>query len=500
MAGEVLAHLLEFQPSAPEVQQKREYDAAARQFVAKVSNISHPHFLKGAETSGDVLEILHPESNSIAYIFALHARISALSDAKFQKGIPDQLRPGGYIWNKVENFMQNFDPVQVRYVGQEWRRLMDYLERVARLMGSPGVAISPIRSGLLRLDPLSGTFTLTHLYFIRLCMETRSYTAALPILDNYISSLPSTLPAAILQGMEYSSPSANHVVSGEYIHAKSGHTDKITMADVQEYYVLGAMAYLGLSQFNKAKQFLEHALVAPANNVANGLMLEAYKKWVLLSCLVDGTIKGLPRTANTAAIKQIRTSSKAYEALADAYTQLRNLPKLKAQINAGKDLWAEDGNTGLVKELLEQQQKLYISWLSRTYSAIPVTNFAGNLGLTKDELTGKLEELINKGQLNATIQRSGAGDILRFFLDPTQGPLAKTETQQQQALYEQTQRTNLLAEQVKSADYRLSLTKEYIEHIKRQNKKMAANASGEPMDTTWDDGMEAEEDLMGDLH
>ena len=113
--------------------------------------------------------------------------------------------------------------------------------------------------------------------------------------------------------------------------------------------------------------------------------------------------------------------------------------------------------------------------------------------------------LIREGQLNASIQRMNRsnGDeqaVLRFFLDPTQGPMAKTEKQQQLALLEQTERTNRLAEQVKSADYRLSLTKEFVEHVKRQNKKAAANATGEAMDTTWDDGIEADEDIMGDMH
>lgn len=40
-------------------------------------------------------------------------------------------------------------------------------------------------------------------------------------------------------------------------------------------------------------------------------------------------------------MKQVRACAKAYEALAEAFSQLNNLPKLKAQINAGKDTWDE---------------------------------------------------------------------------------------------------------------------------------------------------------------
>jgi COP9 signalosome complex subunit 3 len=143
----------------------------------------------------------------------------------------------------------------------------------------------------------------------------------------------------------------------------------------------------------------------------------------------------------------------------------------------------------------------YVSRLSRTFSAIPVSNIAANVGGSAEDVAQYLETLIKGGYLNARLEqseKSNAGTVLRFFLDPTHGPLAKTEKQQQQALFEQTLRTNVLAEQVKDADYRVSLAKEYIDHLKRQNKKQGA--AGDAMDTAWDDGLDAEEDIMVDLH
>lgn len=150
---------------------------------------------------------------------------------------------------------------------------------------------------MLRLDPSTGMFTSVHLQFIQLCMETRSYAAAMPILDNYIHSLPSATPTFTREGLEYSVPCADTATSGEFIHNKSGHSDKVTLSDVMEYYVLGAMAYLGVRQFKHAHALLEHALVVPTAGVANGLMVEAYKKWVLLSCLVNKSVSGSGHTA-----------------------------------------------------------------------------------------------------------------------------------------------------------------------------------------------------------
>lgn len=145
--------------------------------------------------------------------------------------------------------------------------------------------------------------------------------------------------------------------------------------------------------------------------------------------------------------------------------------------------------------------RTYVSRLSRTYSAIPVANIATGLDTNPEGIAEYLDTLIREGHLNARLEKSdksNIGVVLRFFLDPAQGPLAKTEKQQQQALLEQTQRTNILADQVKNADYRLTLTREYVDNLKRLSKRQAQN--GDAMDTAWDDGVDAEEDIMTDLH
>lgn len=40
------------------------------------------------------------------------------------------------MWNKIVHFLEVADPVQLRYVGHEWRHLVDYVEAVARVMGT----------------------------------------------------------------------------------------------------------------------------------------------------------------------------------------------------------------------------------------------------------------------------------------------------------------------------------------------------------------------------
>ena len=117
-------------------------------------------------------------------------------------------------------------------------------------------------------------------------METRSYQYATLILDHGALSFP----IGATQGIEQPLPSSTKLHSSEFITLQSELSDKIVVADVQEYFLLGAMAYVGVENYARAQMLLEHILVSPTNNTATGLMLEAYEKWVLVSLLTVGKV------------------------------------------------------------------------------------------------------------------------------------------------------------------------------------------------------------------
>lgn len=129
---------------------------------------------------------------------------------------------------------------------------------------------------MTRLDPTLSVFTSVHLQFLRICMETRSYRDATSVLDHDALSFPT----AATPGIEKPVPSSTKLHSSEYITVESDLSGKIVAADVQEYFLLGAMAYIGVENYARARLLLEHVLVSPTNNTATGLMLEAYRKWV----------------------------------------------------------------------------------------------------------------------------------------------------------------------------------------------------------------------------
>ena len=60
-------------------------------------------------------------------------RIAAAVDGKSSA---EAIVPGGALWNKLVFFLETFDPIQMRYAGHEYKRLVDYVELLARDAGS----------------------------------------------------------------------------------------------------------------------------------------------------------------------------------------------------------------------------------------------------------------------------------------------------------------------------------------------------------------------------
>lgn len=69
----------------------------------------------------------------------------------------------------------------------------------------------------------------------------------------------------------------------------------------------------------------------------------------------------------------------------------------------------QDGNSGLVEELVEHQNRAYLSRLSRTFSAIPVSNIASSVGSSVEQVTTFVNSVIQQGLLNARLDDSAAG-------------------------------------------------------------------------------------------
>lgn len=90
--------------------------------------------------------------------------------------------------------------------------------------------------------------------------------------------------------MGQAQPCAHHESSSSYITSSNGLSAKLDYRDYLEYFLYGAMLYMGLQRWERALLFLEIVIMAPTNNTASIIMIEAYKKWVLVGLLLRGEV------------------------------------------------------------------------------------------------------------------------------------------------------------------------------------------------------------------
>ena len=147
------------------------------------------------------------------------------------------------------------------------------------------VAIEPIKTAMLRLDPSTTCFTSTHLLFAHMCLQTRAYTLALPILGNDIFHFPRHTDKTYQPLM-----CSRHATSATFITAASGISDKLNYRDHLLYFLYGAMIYMVVKDWERALHFLEIVITAPVASGASMIQVEAFKKWILAGLLSKGRV------------------------------------------------------------------------------------------------------------------------------------------------------------------------------------------------------------------
>ena len=155
----------------------------------------------------------------------------------------------------------------------------------------PSIAIRPIKSAILRLDPSGACFTSTHLTLVKLCLETREFEAARAVLDNDIFTFPASSDK-VAYNVLHPYPGSTHASSSTFITYSSGLTDRLLYKDHLQYFLLGGMIYTGLQDWDRALHFYEIAVMAPVSNGPSMIQVEAYRKRILVGIIAKGCVSG----------------------------------------------------------------------------------------------------------------------------------------------------------------------------------------------------------------
>ncbi|KAL8950474.1 MAG: hypothetical protein Q9222_003489 [Ikaeria aurantiellina] len=476
------------------------YDKEIKNLRKLLNDTPANQLTSGVPNGGDLLDIIDPSINSLPFLYTLLAHFNAGK----QKGIP----VGGPLWSKALEFFERFDPVQIRYVGTEFRRLIIVIRDLAVSARTAISAIKPIRSAILRLDPSGACFTSTHHVFVRLCLEARAFRAAKPVIDQDIYEFPSSFKTT--SGMF---PCSHHDTSAGYITDKSDLSASMSYQEPLGYFLCGAMIYIALKDWQRAIRFLEIVLVAPSRNYASHFQVEAYKKWVLVNLLAHGRVPdSLPKTTSSQVAKQLRTLGKPYEALGDIFrdglTKENDVRRLNAEIHVGNQKWSADNNLSIVIQTLDAYRQFAIIKLASLYSALPLPEVtlrtSPSSQIDHTETAHYITNMIQNGLIHATLDksRSTGNDPQSWvicFSDTNVGATL-TEQQQYEELTKQAARTAKLANHVRESDRKLALSKEYINWMRQAKNDSGGGTMNDGNESTMLPGQHPfdDEDIMGD--
>lgn len=351
---------------------------------------------------------------------------------------------------------------------------------------------------MLRLDPSGSILTSTHISLVKLAYNTDNIAPAVPVIDKSIVYYPNMANQTQTEHLcDLSLPPPAYISRG------TGLTTTLKAANVLEYDLLCGMMYCTRREWNKALDAFARVITFPTREGGTSkIMVEAYKKWVLTSLLANGKHTDPPSITGQAAQKQYSVLGKPYLTIASLFTS-DDAAGLKQETEKNSAQWLEDGNSGLVQEVLSQYQAWQVLNLRDVYSKISLSEIrkqtqsaetGSNLEKEAD-VEALVQTMIISGMLKGVIEKNDDGTTCLTFLAPSS---QLSEQYFAKELAKTALRLKQLQPIFKATNERLGTNKDYIRQVVKESKR--GGDKNDPSDSIM--GFQAEvddEDLMGGI-
>lgn len=351
-------------------------------------------------------------------------------------------------------------------------------------------------TALLRLDPSGSVFTTTHHLLANVVYTTGCIKQARPVLEKTILFYPEPASQAKLICDESLPPTS-------YITKSTGFTGDLTSSHVLEYDMMRALVFIQERRWAPALDALERCITFPADETSvSTIMLQAFHKWALVSLILHGRIIGLPGAPSAATTHAYESRGELYIrfdtlfAEEDAYALL----EYRRQNNAN---FANDGNIGLVDQVLASFQKRQIIRLGELYSKISISEIrqlshSAVTGMSLDtdgEVVHLVRDMIDTNVLRGHLHSPGGGqpDYLEFL--PASEALTEAEFAKQVLAAKAD--IDALDAVAKTANAGLTRNKDYVRHLQREKKRKEKDPEGRDLGVDFETQIEDEDLMLG---
>lgn len=245
---------------------------------------------------------------------------------------------------------------------------------------------------------------------------------------------------------------------------------------VLEYNFIRGLVYTSQREWADAQAAFQRAITHPCKEKGvSQISVDAYKRWLLIGLLRHGQEYALPSYTPTSVRSACASLAQPYISIAKLFTT-PSASQLKAEAEAGVNVWTEDGTLPLVTEVISAYQKWRIINLRQVYSEISISQ------LTKDTASAEtgevlkepsavaalVQSMIDSGMLKGQLHADESGTPYLTFQDQ-QTLLTEQDFSREIARSHHTIQT--LAAEYKAVNERLSGNKEYVKHMAREQKR-----------------------------
>ncbi|KAH7882842.1 hypothetical protein F5I97DRAFT_1900062 [Phlebopus sp. FC_14] len=307
----------------------------------------------------DPLTLLDIQTNTLGILYILSARLHTST-------VPSP--PLQY----VAAFCRAFIPEQARLAPDRVTLLAKGIPLLAESTGSLKLAIQPLFDLLVRYAPSLSHLTTIQPIFLKTCVSSRQFVAALPVLEHPITTIDLSL-----SDLHYN--------------------------DNLVYHYAGGMVYAALKQWAEAEELFEICACSPGPAAA-GIQMEALKKLILVQLIHRGKMIPPPKYIHPALPRLLKGTP--YSQFVNAFPQQR--AQLRSIVDAEQQLFMAEKTLGLVMQALDCAPRWSIRKLTATYLTLHLSDIGQAVGIeSEDEVRAVILDMIESSEIRAKLSADG---------------------------------------------------------------------------------------------
>ncbi|XP_022222284.1 COP9 signalosome complex subunit 3 isoform X2 [Drosophila obscura] len=337
----------------------------------------------------NVLETLDVQQHTLGVLYVLLAKLHSAATAN-----PEPVQ----IIQLMRDFVHRNNVEQLRFAicafYETCHLFTDYL--VQKNLSILGIkimarAVDQIRQMDTQLTPIHADLCL-------LSLKAKNFNLVLAYLDADITDISTAAAECKTQQQQQSQ------------HTDANNDAKYFLL----FYYYGGMIYTAVKNYDRALYFFEVCITTPAMAMSH-IMLEAYKKFLMVSLIVEGNIVFIPK--NTQVIGRfMKPMASHYHDLVNVYANSSS-EELRILILKYSEAFTRDSNMGLAKQVATSLYKRNIKRLTKTFLTLSLSDVASRVQLSgAAEAERYILNMIKSGEIYASINQKDG--MVLFKDDP----------------------------------------------------------------------------------